>query len=405
MPSSQCPRNECPFGGFQESASSTFQDLHDKFGIQYGIGSVNGTYAKDTVTVAGVSVPNQQFGLALTTEEILTSPTTVGGDGSSPPSTYNQSAVQGNGILGLGYPQLTAATTQGEPAYNPFVFNLVDQKLINQPVFSVYLNRADKEGWAGEIILGGIDKSKYSGDLQYLAVAQLTTSKNPLEPGKPGGHQQGGSGRNGYYYWMVYGQGVAVANGSESQDFRLDSMSAFILDTGTTLTYMPNKIALEVAAAITSPSGFQLDRDTGVLIVDCSTAQSPVQFQLQMAPSSSPTNNPVVLSVPVSELVIPLDGDTPETSSACMLGIAPLGNSGSISSNMFLVGDSLLRSTYLVFDMGQNRIGIAAANGVPGTVNGVNATEQPSGSTSLTPVSSVTALTMMLVLYLVHLLA
>ncbi|KAI9275503.1 aspartic peptidase domain-containing protein, partial [Phascolomyces articulosus] len=353
VPSSHCPRIECPYGGFQEASSSTFQNGEESFGIQYGIGSVNGTYVKDTVTVAGASVPDQQFGLAETTEDILTTPTTVGGPGGDQTKPNNRTRVAANGILGLGYPQLTAATTQGEQAYNPFVFNLVEKKIIQDPVFSVYMNSADKDGWAGEIIFGGVDKSKFSGDLNYLPVAQLTTQQQPL--GGLGGEEDDSAAQNrqGYYYWMVYGQGVSVQGGlQQSQDFDLQSTGAFILDTGTTLTYMPTKIAIQVATAVAGENGFQLDRQSGVFIVDCSVASSDIQVQLKMSQSSNPSSQPVILSVPTSELVIPLDGETPETSTACMFGIAPLGSSGGgLGSNMFLVGDSMLRSAYLVFDM------------------------------------------------------
>ncbi|CDH50446.1 cathepsin e1 [Lichtheimia corymbifera JMRC:FSU:9682] len=384
VPSSECPRRECPFGGFKESESSTFNDHHERFGIQYGIGSVNGTYATDTVTVAGASVPNQQFGLATTTESILT-------------ATNNQSTVKANGILGLGYPQLTAAQNQNEKNYNPFVFNLAKNKIIQDPVFSVYMNRGDQQGWAGEIIFGGVDQSKYTGDLHYLPVAQLTSSLSPSS--------------NGYYYWMVYGQAIAVKNtpgdndktynlgrqsssifGSGDDDFGFmqqlrgqhtkrqtssqSSAAAFILDTGTTLTYLPTRMALDVASRIAGGSdGFKLDRQSGVLLVDCSVAQSSANVELHMSQTSEPSSSPVVLSVPASALVIPLDTNSAQNASACMLGIAPLGSSSGssgVGSSMLLVGDSMLRSAYLVFDMGQNRVGIAAANGVQGSVNGVS---------------------------------
>ncbi|KAI7875476.1 acid protease [Lichtheimia hyalospora FSU 10163] len=351
VPSSQCPRRECPFGGFKESESSTFNDHNEQFGIQYGIGSVNGTYATDTVTVAGASVPDQQFGLATTTESILT-------------ATNNQSTVKANGILGLGYPQLTAAQNQNEKLYNPFVFNLAKNNIIQDPVFSVYMNRGDQQGWAGEIIFGGVDKSKYTGDLHYLPVAQLTSSLSPSS--------------NGYYYWMVYGQAIALRGHQHTkrQTSSTSAAAAFILDTGTTLTYLPTRMALDVASRIAGgPDGFKLDRQSGVLLVDCSVAQSPANVELHMSQTSEPSSSPVVLSVPASALVIPLDSNSAQNASACMLGIAPLGNSGGssgVGSSMLLVGDSMLRSAYLVFDMGQNRVGIAAANGVQGSVNGVS---------------------------------
>ncbi|KAF7732548.1 hypothetical protein EC973_003295 [Apophysomyces ossiformis] len=335
--------------------------MNERFGIEYGIGSVNGTYAMDTVTVGGARVQQQQFGLATYTKDILTMPSSSGND-------VNSSAVVGNGILGMGYPQLTGATTNGEPAYNPFVFNLVKQNIISEPVFSVYLNKATMDGWAGEITLGGIDSSKYSGSLHYLPVASLKSRRG----NNASTVNDGNSAKEYYYYWMVYSQGLAVRSNQETLQ-QHSTLGAFILDTGTTLTYLPDKIAFDVATALAGPNGFQLDRQSGVVLIDCAAAESPAVLELYMSQSNNISQNPVVLSVPAYELVIPLDGDIAATAQTCLFGIAPTGTTDAgLSSNMYLIGDSVLRSAYLVFDLGKNRIGIAAANGVGGSVNGVN---------------------------------
>lgn len=390
VPSSACPTSQCPYTRFDSNSSSTFKTTSQNFGIQYGIGSVNGSYVTDTVTVAGASVQNQKFGLAVSTADILTQSTTVGGSGSDTPSVNaSSSGVQANGILGLGYPQLTAGTNFGESPYNPFVFNLVEQKIISDSVFSVYMNNANKEGWVGEVIFGGTDSSKYSGDLTYLPVAQLTTSSSPLDS-LFGGSSSSSSSNNGYYYWMVYGQGIAVSNpasSSVSANHTLSSVAPFIIDTGTTLTYLPTQIAEDVAVAIAGDNRVQLDSQSSTFVTDCSAANSNAALQLQMSPSGSVSDSPVTLTVPASELVIPLDALTIEDATVCMLGIAPLStsssSSSSMSSEMFLIGDSVLRSAYLVFDIGQNRIGFAAANGVGGSVNGVNGTSSSAAPTTL----------------------
>ncbi|CAO3597542.1 unnamed protein product [Absidia cylindrospora] len=479
IPSSSCDKQSCPFGGFNTGKSSTFQPMQEKFSIQYGIGSVNGTYVKDTVMVSGAKVPQQQFGLATYTKDILIPQDSNSGGGSTSTSA---STVNANGILGLGYPQLTAATTQNNPAYTPFVFNLVQQGVIQEPVFSVYLNSASKQGWAGEIIFGGVDHSKYDGDLQYLPVAKLQSQPSPAPEGEgngggggpapgnggdsgngdsgnsgsgSGGSGSGGSGNDGsgndgfgndgsgsdgsgsgyggymdggnpqtnngsslaksqllqiinfdnhnvlnpplhqsdtgnttspnysgYYYWMVYGQGIAVRNGVQSPEFKLQKPGAFILDTGSTLTYLPNDVAISIATAMAGSNGFQLDRQSGLLVVDCSTANSQATLELQMSTTSSLTSPPVTLSVKASELVIPLDGETAQSAKTCLFGIAPVGGSGALGPNMFLIGDSMLRSAYLVFDMGQNRVGIAAAKGMGGVVNGTGTASSGGGSST-----------------------
>lgn len=364
VPSTQCPANSCPFYRFDNTTSSSFKTLDKPFNIQYGIGSVNGTYATDTVTVAGASVQNQQFGLASSTADILQANPSAGGAGSTAPEPYNSSSTQvdANGILGLGYPALTQSNGQGEGPYDPFVFNLAKQNVIKEPIFSIFLDSITKQGWSGEIMFGGIDETKYTGNMSYIPVAGLQTRSSLLDSNRSTGPQ--------YYYWMVYAQGLGVkgATSARSPHWRLREVGAYILDTGTTLTYFPTSVATDIITAFAGPNGFALDRQSGVFVVDCAVAKSNSSFQLEMSQSSSFSSTPLVLSVPASELVIPLDGPTAAKATTCMFGIAPMGSSGGIGNNMYLVGDSVLRSAYMVFDMGKNRVGLATAKDIGGSV-------------------------------------
>ncbi|KAF7721969.1 hypothetical protein EC973_003882 [Apophysomyces ossiformis] len=367
VPSSACPTSACPYERFDQSKSSTFKALNQDFGVRYGIGNVNGTYATDTVTVAGTTVKNQQFGLATSTNDILTTPTL--GGGTVPIGDMNGDGVTADGILGMGYPRLTAATNNGQQPYNPVVFNMVAQKLISQPIFSIYLNKADASGWAGEIIFGGVDQSKYTGDLVYLPVASITTqSSGPLD-------KLFGSSSNdaSYYYWMVYGQGLQIQGGLSNASFQFGSTTGFIFDTGTTLTYLPSDIATEIVTAVAGSGNFLQDTQQGVFDVSCAAASSQATIVFQMSSSQQSSSNPVTFTIPASQLIIPLDGTTASQAKQCIFGIAPSPKS-SLNSQTFLIGDSVLRSAYLVFDLGKNQIGIAAANGLSGAVNGINAT-------------------------------
>ncbi|KAI8644838.1 aspartic peptidase domain-containing protein [Parasitella parasitica] len=387
VPSTKCPTSSCPFYRFDTSNSSTFKALDKPFGIQYGIGSVNGTYATDTVSVGGASIPNQQFGLASITQDIMQPNPSAGGVGSNTPEPFNTSSsntVEANGILGLGFPSLTQANSQGEGAYNPFVFNLASQNVIKEPIFSIFLNSISEPNWSGEIIFGGIDQTKFEGELTYLPVASLTARSSS-------GSSSSSSSRNaGYYYWMVYGQGLGVKNSNTGSNpsWRLREVGAFILDTGTTLTYLPTSVATDIVTAFAGEDNYALDRQSGVFIVDCATAKSPAVFQLQMSQSSSASDSPLTLSVPASELVIPIDGTSADNARVCMFGIAPLGGAGGIGSNMYLVGDSVLRSAYMVFDMGQNRIGLAANKNIGGSITVGNGTANSSPGASSTESSS-----------------
>lgn len=379
MPGTSCPTLVCPYAKFDPTKSSTFNSTNQKFGIIYGSGSANGTYVTDTVSVAGATITQQQFGLVSQTQDILTNQGSLGGGVGSSPSVSQNSGMVSDGIFGLGYPQLTASTSDGGSVYNPFVFNLVSQKIISDPVFSIYLNSASATGNSGEIIFGGVDQSKYSGDLQYMPVAGLSSGSdnNPLDA------IFGDSGSNQIYaYWMVYGQGFNVVNGISSPNLTMSNTVPIILDTGTTLTYLPQRIAQQIALAVADQNDVALDSQAGVYVIGCDVANSNAQVQIQFSSSNKVSSSPITFSVPVSQLVIPLDGDTPSQATQCIFGIAPSSGGTPTSSNLYLIGDSMLRSAYMVFDMGQNRVGLAAANGVGGTVNGIAATTSDATITS-----------------------
>lgn len=390
VPGTSCPTRTCPYAKYDSTKSSTFKNLNEQFGIVYGSGSANGTYVTDTVTVGGATVQNQQFGMVTTTADILTNQGSLGGGVGSSPSVTQNSGPVSDGIFGLGYPQLTASTSDGGQVYNPFVFNLVQNKVIADPVFSIYLNTASATGNSGEIIFGGVDQSKYSGDLAYMPVAGLESSSdsNPLDTIFGGGS----SNSQTYAYWMVYGQGFNVVNGLQTPNLTMSSTVPVILDTGTTLTYLPHKVAQEIALSVADQNDIAIDQQAGVYVIGCDVANSNAQVQIQFSTSSKVSDTPITFSVPVSQLIIPLDGNTPGTATQCIFGIAPSSGGSSSSSNLYLIGDSMLRSAYMVFDMGQNRVGLAAANGVGGTVNGI----QASSTSAATSIVKSQPITMML---------
>lgn len=388
VPGSQCPSTECPNTNFVETQSSTFKNLNKPFTLVYGIGDVNGTYATDTVSMAGATVQNQQFGVASDTQQILTNPNTIT---VSEVAEINNTALDvkslaannnpvANGILGLGYPRLTAASSKGLGAYNPFVFNLASQNVIKEPIFSIYMNDAKELGYVGEIIFGGIDETKFTGNLTYLPVAPPTTNKKKRDINI----------NSNNVYWMVHAQGVAVTDTQNPSaniiDLPLTSPGTFIFDTGTTLTYLPQDFAKQIVEAMVGNNGYTIDAGSGAYIVSCDAAQSTTQFELKMVASVSSKDAPVILSVPASQLVIPLDATTAEDANFCLFGIAPTTSTVN-GSNRYLIGDSILRSAYIVFDMANDRIGLASAKNVGGSVQGVSS--QTSNGKSMMNQSSV----------------
>lgn len=362
VPSTSCPVDMCPHTRFNPQKSSTFQSLPQQLNIEYGIGSAQGVYGVDTVKVGQASLPNQTIGLVANTQNIL-----------SPAGSDDNS----NGILGLGYPNLSMKTGK-KPGH--FVMGLYESKIISEPVFSIFLNSHFTYGLSGQVVLGGVDSTKFSGKIQYAPVVNYDVSKYYISP-----NIGANSTKNGMnLYWAIPGQGVSTSTGFKNETA---SLNAYILDTGTTLTYIPAKLAKDMVMSITkNAKTTQLDNVNGVYRVDCDTAKksnnATVQFMISTSLSTKSTT-PIVLDIPVSELVVPLDDAlTTTTSQSCMFGIAPSPAGLELTSGeTWILGESVLRSLYTVYDMKNNQVGLAPVSPNAGNTGFlINGTTTSSGT-------------------------
>ncbi|KAG2203489.1 hypothetical protein INT47_008216 [Mucor saturninus] len=80
IPDSQCPDSLCPLVKFNEANSTTYKPTSENFNIKYGTGNATGKYALDTITFAGVTIEEKQFGYVSATNNILTEVTSLSGD-------------------------------------------------------------------------------------------------------------------------------------------------------------------------------------------------------------------------------------------------------------------------------------------------------------------------------------
>ncbi|KAL0076352.1 aspartic peptidase domain-containing protein [Phycomyces blakesleeanus] len=362
VPSVKCNPELCPHTRFDQKKSSSFNDTGKSFDLQYGIGNATGVYGTDTVSIAGATIQNQQFGLATSTHNLLTD--VVSFDEDSPPAEPSQGSLAisdkvENGILGTGFPQLTVPGLGSQKPHYPLVFNMVRQNIIKDPIFSIYLGAATDMGWAGEIVFGGIDSTKHSGDLVYLPVTPYDTTSREisLDPSS-------GKTVDDYFYWQVYSQGISATNGNSTTKFDVSPDKGYIFDTGSTLSYFPQSIVEPMLTGLVGPSGYSYDPSTSSYFINCHGMPPNATVQLQMSSTGSKMTSPTTLTILASKLVIPVNGATVEDATKCIFGIGEntfLANEN--MSSMYLIGDTILRTTYLVFDMGKKRIGIAAAIG------------------------------------------
>ena len=294
-------------GTYDQDDSSTAKDAGPGFNISYADGSgATGDYVTDTFRLGSVTLDDFQFGV---------------GETSSTP----------RGILGLGYgSNEVQVLREGDKPYDNLPLKLVADGHIESAAYSIYLN--DLDARQGTILFGGVDAAHFKGDLQTLPV-----------------QSEGGE------YTRLFVTLTKLEFDGETVD---DDMAlAVLLDTGSSLTYLPN----EAAAALYDMVGASFSQDDGLAFVPCSMRDESATLDFTF---SSPT-----ISVPLDELVLdlttePAHGDEedssgrpslPDGQDACVFGVAPSGGSTAV------LGDTFMRSAYVVFDLENNEISIAQA--------------------------------------------
>ncbi len=73
---------------------------------------------------------------------------------------------------GLAFPEISIG------GVTPPFQNMVQQGLVPEPVFSFWLNRNDPSGPGGELVLGGVDPSHYTGEHLWCVLLSLLFADN-----------------------------------------------------------------------------------------------------------------------------------------------------------------------------------------------------------------------------------
>jgi len=274
---------------YKDSHSSTFVKNGTSFSIQYGTGSLTGYISQDSVKMGDMTITNQLFAEAI----------------SEPGYTFV--AAKFDGILGMGFP--TIAVTGAPPVFN----NMIDQGLVDEPVFAFWLNRDATAEKGGELTLGGTDPDHYKGNITWTDVTMSA-------------------------YWefhvdaMVFGTEDLCAGGCNA-----------IADTGTSMLTGPTDAVAKIIQVTGATSV------SGVSMVDCDKVSTLPTFTITISGNKFPLT-PQQYVLQVSEM-----GQT-----VCLLGImgmdipAPAGP-------LWILGDVFHGPYYTVYDMGNARVGFADA--------------------------------------------
>jgi len=286
VPSTHCTSIACFLHRrYDSSQSKTFKPNGTEFAIRYGTGSLEGIISNDVLGVGDIIVKNQDFGESV----------------KEPGLTFAFGKF--DGIFGLGYDTISV-----KGVVPPF-YHMVDRGLIDEPVFSFWLNDADQDNEVGgELVFGGTDQSHFTGDIHWAPVR-----------------------RKGY--WEVELEGVVF----DGETVEMEDTGAAI-DTGSSLLAVPTVVADLINKQIGAKKNF-----AGQYIIDCDKVPSLPDFSLQF--------NGKLFKLTGSEYILKAQG----TCISAFMGLdipEPLGP-------IWIIGDVFLRKFYTIYDLGNDRVGFA----------------------------------------------
>lgn len=294
------------------NASSTYEIAgKGKFDISYVDGSYSkGDYFRDTFRIANTTVANLTMGLG--------KDTTI---------AY--------GLLGVGYSSNEAIISTEESLsaeYQNLPALMMNESMINTNAYSLWLNDLDSS--TGNILFGGIDTSKYVGNLTRIPIVKNSDTGM----------------YDSFIVSLTSVQAVSVSgtDGLTSHQAPIEA----VLDSGTTLSYLPT----DIAEQIWQETGAIYSGSYGLAVIPCKMQTSTGYFSFGFAGTSGP-----VINVTMDELVLDLvvQGPAPTFGSGKYAGedACEFGIQNTTGTN--LLGDTFLRSAYVVYDLVNNQVGMA----------------------------------------------
>lgn len=288
-------------GRYNPAKSSTAQDADATNELAYGKGTAEIAYVYDNIVVPGTNssvLESVAFGVATSSED---------------------AAVPIMGV-GFGY------------GFNLEYYNIIDelfrQDVTNSRAFSIALGTTtDSDGTDdvgdnienGVIIFGGIDTKKFSGTLyKFDNMPPQETADGP------------------WRYFVQLDSVGYTKPGSKSSSKIGSSSIPVVLDTGSSLSYLPANVMSSLASSL----GSTVQSD-GTIIVDCDLGDKGGSVDF--------TFGSLTVNVALNDFIW-------EGQGACALGAITASD-----DLPCLFGDTFLRSVYAVFDQDNKNIYMAKA--------------------------------------------
>lgn len=269
---------------YNSSLSSDYVPIGDPMTFRYGGGSVSGFLSQDSIIMAGVLVKNATFLEATDASPSIT-------------------AVPMSCLFGLGWPELASVKNYPAPV-NQF---LDSAPFLAARIIAFHL-RTDVN--TGQMRFGTVDETRFVGAIQYFPVE--------LKP-----------------FW-----GVVMGLTYFADRVLTTKQEMAIVDTGTSLLYMPDEHYQQFALVIGTNS-------TLGYVLPCERIANLPDLILSIGPNETP---------------FPLRPDQyifRDKGGVCRSAIRGLASSQ--GDPLWILGCTFLRAYYSVFDFDNNRIGFATS--------------------------------------------
>ncbi|CAK7896919.1 saccharopepsin [[Candida] anglica] len=263
IPSQDCSSLACFLHQkYDHDASSSYKANGSEFAIQYGSGSLEGYVSRDTLSLGGLTIPDQLFAEAT----------------NEPGLAFAFGKF--DGILGLAYNTISVNKIV------PPIYNAIDQGLLDAQQFAFYLGDTNKdENDGGLATFGGYDASAFTGDITWLPVRRKA-------------------------YWEVSFEGIGL--GDEYAE--LTSTGAAI-DTGTSLITLPSSLAeiinSKIGATKSWSGQYQIECEKRDQLPDLTLnfgghnfTLSPYDYTLDVSGSCISVFTPMDFPEPIGDLAI-----------------------------------------------------------------------------------------------------
>jgi len=281
IPGKSC--RTCTHAKYHSEKSSTYERNGQIYEITYGSGSVKGFLSEDKLTIGGLEVPNQVFGEAT----------------NFPDDSINNGKF--DGILGMAYPSIAVDKV------TPPMQNLMSQGLVNSGVFSFYL--PSKSGNEGELMIGGIDSSYFTGEMTYVDLIEDS-------------------------WWKINVDSISLGGPRVSRS----SINA-IVDTGTSFLAGPST-QIEKIVSLTGA-----EDDNGEYKISCESIDKLPKLSFEI--------DGKIYVLTGEDYVLDFGSDV------CILGLTSMEFNEFTQEPFWILGDVFIRKYFTVFDFENNRVGFA----------------------------------------------